>query len=280
MHLLYFAVKLWLWGISSASIFEKPEAHAYCLLKPSTGPCKASIPRWFFNITTRSCELFTFGGCRGNLNNFRNKSDCQRECPGTVNWNKLAKQRICSLEEVVGRCRAAFPRWYFDMKEGKCKKFIYGGCGGNANNFMKQADCEQFCAEFITDPCSQPIIAASNKSCPSEEKGRRYGYNRRTKKCESFEYSTCKENSNNFKSRKACLKTCASDSPCLHRTKLYRHRLHKSYFYDADKDACMATTTFFYKKDYYPKTNRFKKMESCLKECMPEHSPHIRTQER
>lgn len=278
MHLLYFAVKLWLWGISSTLIFGKSEDHAHCLLKPITGRCKAAIPRWFFNLTSKSCQFFTYGGCGGNLNNFINETECQRECPGDVEWDKYARKHICSLSEVVGRCRAAFQRWYFNMEKGKCQRFIYGGCGGNANNFMTQAACEKFCADFIRDPCSQPIIAASNKSCGGEEKGTRYGYNRLTHKCESFTYSTCRENMNNFKTRKECYKTCASDSPCLYTTKLHTRRFYKSYYYDADKDTCRVTTTFLRKKDFYPKQNRFKKMNDCLRECMPVHTQHIKTQ--
>ena len=42
---------------------------------------------------------------------------------------------VCNLPKVVGRCRAAFRRYYFDSASGHCKLFIYGGCGGNANNF-------------------------------------------------------------------------------------------------------------------------------------------------
>lgn len=40
---------------------------------------------------------------------------------------------------------AYIPRWGFDAKSGKCIQFIYGGCGGNANNFQTQEECENKC---------------------------------------------------------------------------------------------------------------------------------------
>lgn len=33
--------------------------------------------------------------------------------------------------------------WYHDS--GECKKFIFGGCGGNANRFESIEECEKFC---------------------------------------------------------------------------------------------------------------------------------------
>lgn len=36
----------------------------------------------------------------------------------------------CELEPMVGPCNAAFPKFYFDQVEKKCKEFIWGGCAG------------------------------------------------------------------------------------------------------------------------------------------------------
>lgn len=280
MHLLYFAVKFWLWGIPSTVIFVKTEARIHCLLKPRVGLCKAAHERWFFNYTSRRCDSFIYGGCGGNENNFMSKDECQRKCPGNVNWDRFATRYICSLSAAVGRCRAAFPRWHFNWTTKRCENFIYGGCGGNRNNFLEQSDCEKFCADFLRDPCAQPIIVASSKSCHAEKKDKRYGYNRKTGKCEKFEHSTCKENMNSFTSRKECLETCASDSPCLYATKYHRARFYTSYFYDAGRDECRATSTFAPKKDFYPKDNRFGRKNECQRECMPVHMSRVKTQER
>ncbi|KAK6733877.1 hypothetical protein RB195_017565 [Necator americanus] len=52
---------------------------------------------------------------------------------------------ICSLKLDPGKCRASHKRYGFDKKEGKCVVFIYGGCGGNNNNFETKEACEKEC---------------------------------------------------------------------------------------------------------------------------------------
>lgn len=39
-------------------------------------------------------------------------------------------QMKCELEPDSGFCLAAFPKYYFDKEEGKCKVFTWGGCNG------------------------------------------------------------------------------------------------------------------------------------------------------
>ncbi|CAJ0945064.1 unnamed protein product, partial [Mesorhabditis belari] len=55
---------------------------------------------------------------------------------------------VCSLpgnpkEEFT--CLAYFPMWFYDKENNECKKFIYGGCGGNENRFGSKEECEKIC---------------------------------------------------------------------------------------------------------------------------------------
>nr|XP_046244147.1 kunitz-type protease inhibitor 2 [Scatophagus argus] len=52
----------------------------------------------------------------------------------------------CRLPMRVGSCRAAFPRFYYDVTNQSCRSFIYGGCEDNGNNFESQQECEAFCS--------------------------------------------------------------------------------------------------------------------------------------
>ena len=57
------------------------------------------------------------------------------------------KPDICKLQPETGLCKAAFTRYYYDADTECCKEFIYGGCGGNDNNFNTQQECETFAEE-------------------------------------------------------------------------------------------------------------------------------------
>lgn len=49
---------------------------------------------------------------------------------------------------MTGPCRAVMPRWYFDSNKRKCVRFIYGGCGGNRNNFESEEYCMAVCKKM------------------------------------------------------------------------------------------------------------------------------------
>ncbi|XP_039986880.1 kunitz-type protease inhibitor 2 [Xiphias gladius] len=52
----------------------------------------------------------------------------------------------CRLPMKVGSCRAAFPRFFYNVTNQSCRSFVYGGCDANANNFDSQEECEATCS--------------------------------------------------------------------------------------------------------------------------------------
>ncbi|XP_012723737.2 amyloid-like protein 2 isoform X1 [Fundulus heteroclitus] len=56
------------------------EVKAVCTLEAETGPCRASMPRWHFDVSQRKCVRFIYGGCAGNRNNFDSEEYCMAVC--------------------------------------------------------------------------------------------------------------------------------------------------------------------------------------------------------
>ncbi|XP_045109638.1 IgGFc-binding protein-like [Portunus trituberculatus] len=53
--------------------------------------------------------------------------------------------QVCLQPKDPGNCYGFFPRYYFNSTMKRCEYFIYGGCGGNQNNFESLRDCENAC---------------------------------------------------------------------------------------------------------------------------------------
>jgi len=60
-----------------------------------------------------------------------------------------ARKGYCSLSPEVGPCRADLQRWYFNPTAKRCEHFQYGGCRGNANNFLSEKSCIKYCAPEV-----------------------------------------------------------------------------------------------------------------------------------
>ena len=61
----------------------KSRANYQCRLKVKRGPCKAILRRWAYEPAKGACLEFSYGGCRGNANNFATAADCSRVCGAT-----------------------------------------------------------------------------------------------------------------------------------------------------------------------------------------------------
>ncbi|XP_061072621.1 amyloid-like protein 2 isoform X3 [Conger conger] len=60
------------------------EVKAVCALPAETGPCRASMPRWHFDMSLKRCVRFTYGGCAGNRNNFDSEEYCTAVCRSLI----------------------------------------------------------------------------------------------------------------------------------------------------------------------------------------------------
>ena len=52
------------------------------------------------------------------------------------------------MKPDVGNCEDSVPRYYYDVETNSCKIFLYGGCRGNANNFLSLENCLARCQKI------------------------------------------------------------------------------------------------------------------------------------
>ncbi|XP_013371486.1 PREDICTED: tissue factor pathway inhibitor 2 isoform X2 [Chinchilla lanigera] len=170
-----------------------------CLLPPDPGPCQARVARYYYNRYKQTCRAFLFGGCGGNANNFATWEACDEAC-----WRIEEVPKICRLPVNKDKCGKSSKEYFFDLKSMRCEKFVSGGCRYNANRFPDEASCMNFCASkkmpsFCYSPKDEGLCFANET---------RYYFNMRHKACETFTYTGCGGNDNNFPHLEDCQRVC------------------------------------------------------------------------
>ena len=59
---------------------ENKPKNEICTLPEDGGKCRAIMERYRFNANTKRCEVFQYGGCGGNENNFEDIHECEKAC--------------------------------------------------------------------------------------------------------------------------------------------------------------------------------------------------------
>ncbi|XP_055510274.1 WAP, Kazal, immunoglobulin, Kunitz and NTR domain-containing protein 2-like [Leucoraja erinacea] len=141
-----------------------------CLRRPEDRHCAEARMRWFYDARKNNC--FTFGLCGsdgddggGGLdhNYFASYEACMGSCMSEpVN--------ACGLPALQGGCRVWEPRWAYSGLHRQCQPFIYGGCGGNENNFESRETCEEICPYPRSQQCKacKPRFKIVTSFCKSD----------------------------------------------------------------------------------------------------------------
>jgi len=149
-----------------------PAQEKRCEEEVKVGRCRSRLKKYFYDVTTGKCNEFYYSGCQGGGNNFDELRECVSTCvaPASMLRGRRPKPAVaeapsadpCSLPLSAGPCRAFKPRFFYDESSGTCQEFLYGGCGGNANNFEDRASCENKCSlddvQFTCAGCPSPSV--------------------------------------------------------------------------------------------------------------------------
>ena len=203
-----------------------------CLLPKVVGPCKMIKPMFYFDTSSRTCQAFNYGGCRGNENLFSSAGECEETCQVFMKEDQQPLVRnltpappppppssVCSHPVTIGPCKSRLEKFYYDQESGVCQKFYFSGCSGGQNMFDTLTACSDTCVQpqklprasagldlYVADPCQQ-----EKDDGPCRAAMPRWFFNKQTQSCQEFLYGGCQGNKNNFRSRSECELQCRGD---------------------------------------------------------------------
>ncbi|XP_059351285.1 axotactin-like isoform X3 [Daphnia carinata] len=78
---------------------------------------------------------------------------------------KTTTTHVCQAPADPGPCTAELIKFFYDSTAQRCRQFIYGGCDGNENNFVTEAECLQTCGHALV---GQPLRDNYNNDFPTD----------------------------------------------------------------------------------------------------------------
>ncbi|XP_072303399.1 tissue factor pathway inhibitor 2 [Eucyclogobius newberryi] len=175
---------------------------------------------------------------------------------------------VCLQPADEGPCRGDILRFYYNTLTQRCERFYYGGCQGNANNFLTYQKCHKTCFRIPKVPwtCRWPMDQG-----PCRALFPRFFFNMGSLQCEPFYYGGCHGNANRFPDLASCTHLCSppKDVPVLCRDPLDKGTCSASiprFYYNAASRMC---EQFLY-SGCGGSSNNFVSRQSCMDECSPD----------
>ncbi|XP_042657115.1 WAP four-disulfide core domain protein 8-like isoform X2 [Tyto alba] len=135
---------------------------------------------------------------------------------------------FCYLPSVCGSCKALFRRFFFNASSQQCEEFIYGGCGGNRNNFETEGECFQACSHVgklgqCPPPARTPLMpcdvsCSSDADCPGSERCCPTGCGRECRLPTGAKPGVCPKR-RVLHTFAPCNSSCSDDTDCPHHEK-------------------------------------------------------------
>ncbi|XP_011689368.1 PREDICTED: papilin isoform X5 [Wasmannia auropunctata] len=264
-----------------------------CILPEVIGPCNGFVKQFYYDKRTDSCYEFEYSGCQGNKNRFQDRESCERKCrrqtaviippeiPPTFATITPPigepKSTICLAPVESGDCNDSITAYYYDAQRQTCQAFIYGGCGGNANRFQTEEQCERLCGKFHgQDMCNLAV-----DSGPCRGAFHKYYYESGLRACREFIYGGCDGNANRFSTISECESICIhheepvspGNDTSVSNLSICKEPVDsgsctsgatKRFYFDEERQTCRA---FIY-TGCGGNRNRFKTFESCINTCL------------
>uniref|UniRef100_A0A5S6QS91 BPTI/Kunitz inhibitor domain-containing protein n=1 Tax=Trichuris muris TaxID=70415 RepID=A0A5S6QS91_TRIMR len=219
------------------SFLNLEQCQSYC-----SSTCRRGSPQ-YLNNNPKECQSTV--QCEGSLGRYQctpvgSKRLCCPSIPSFI-CSPMGGRTGYQLSPDSGTGELVEARWYFDSAAKECRPFQYKGFGGNFNNFLTREDCVAFCVQNVCDQgealkdvngnvqqcsggrgCPSSYDCRRNVCCPSKQTVcsqsklvgtctsavTRFWYNAATRDCESFVYTGCNGNDNNFDNYITCVTFC------------------------------------------------------------------------
>ncbi|PAV82281.1 hypothetical protein WR25_03177 isoform B [Diploscapter pachys] len=224
-------------------------------------PCQSGKPLMNEFDTPISCNYLNQpnGGCPEDYFCHTGASFATTAC-----CPKTDSEERCNQRRDTGEGDELVARWYFDKQAKQCRRFLYKGIRGNANNFVTKAQC--------MDACENTIVIDNSNPCRFNQPARYKNLSRiicgpnDDSMCPKGYYCHIGENPE----MTVCCESSGLSDPCLLSINVGQGKaLIKRFYYNTFSKRC---TEFIY-KGTKGNENNFLTYADCQEKCQKWSSP-------